>query len=108
MSFDLFQIINLMAVYPALAVIILLVILVTIVSGATDAPNAIATAVSTRCMKPGTALGIAAVANFVGLILMTSISSEVAETMFNMVNFGNEDTSVALLALVAAMIASIA
>lgn len=107
MSMGLVEIFNHMAVYPTLGVILGLVVLVTIVSGATDAPNAIATAVSTRCMKPGTALGIAAVCNFVGMIVMTYISSSVAETMFNMVNFGSSDTHVALMALMAAMIASI-
>lgn len=96
-----------MATYPTLGIILALVILVTIVSGATDAPNAIATAVSTRCMKPGTALGVAAIANFVGMIGMTYISSEVAATMFNMVNFDSGDAHVALMALMAAMIASI-
>ncbi len=95
-----------MGVYPSLGVVIALVVAVSVVSGATDAPNAIATAVSTRCLKPGTALAIAAVFNFVGLVAMTYISTAVAHTMFSMVNFGG-DTHMALLALVAAMIASI-
>lgn len=38
--------------HPVLIVILALVIGVTIISGATDAPNAIASAVSTRCLKP--------------------------------------------------------
>ena len=92
---------------PALLVILVLVIGVTIVSGATDAPNAIATAVSTRCIKPGAALALAAVFNFVGLVGMTYISTAVAHTMFNMVNFSG-DTHKALMALIAAMIGSIA
>lgn len=107
MAISLVDIFNQMAAYPTLGIILGLVVLVTIVSGATDAPNAIATAVSTRCMKPGTALGIAAICNFVGMIVMTYISSSVAETMFNMVNFGSNDTHIALAALMAAMIASI-
>ena len=37
---------------PILFVILVLIIGVTAVSGATDAPNAIATVVSTRCLKP--------------------------------------------------------
>ena len=40
---------------PILFVILVLIIGVTAVSGATDAPNAIATVVSTRCLKPNTA-----------------------------------------------------
>ncbi len=92
--------------FPVLWLILLLVLLVTIVSGATDAPNAIATVVSTRCLKPGVAIALAAVFNFVGLVGMTYISTSVAHTMFSMVDFSG-DTHAALLALVAAMIGSI-
>ena len=92
--------------YPSLAIILILVLLVTIVSGATDAPNAIATAVSTRCLSPTAALILAAVFNFIGLVGMTYISTAVAHTMFNMVDFSG-DTRQALLALVAALIGSI-
>ena len=90
-----------------LIVVLVLVLGVTVVSGATDAPNAIATAVSTRCLKPGVALGLAAVFNFVGLVGMTYISTAVAHTMFNMVDFSG-DTHKAFMALIAAMIGSIA
>ena len=95
-----------MASYPTLAVILVLVIGVTHIAGATDAPNAIATAVSTRCMKPTTALALAAIFNFVGLMGMTYVSTAVAHTMFNMVDFSG-DPHLALMALMAAMIASI-
>ena len=107
MDLSLAAFIGQMATYPSLAVIVLLVLAVTIVSGATDAPNAIATAVSTRCLSPGAALALAAVFNFVGLVGMTYISTAVAHTMFNMVDFSGE-THKALLALMAAMIGSIA
>lgn len=90
-----------------MVVIVILVIGVTVVSGATDAPNAIATAVSTRCMKPNTAIALAAVFNFVGLVGMTYISTSVANTMFTMVDFSG-DTHAALLALCAAMVGAIA
>ena len=93
--------------YPVLYLIIALVIGVTVVSGATDAPNAIATAVSTRCLSPNAAIALAAVFNFVGLVGMTYISTAVAETMFGMVDFSG-NTHAALMALVAAMIGSIA
>ena len=92
--------------HPALIVVLVLVIGVTVISGATDAPNAIASAVSTRCLKPGTALILAAIFNFVGLVGMTYISTAVAHTMFNMVNFSG-NTHQALMALIAAMIGSI-
>ena len=92
--------------HPVLLGILALVIGVTIISGATDAPNAIASAVSTRCLTPGAALALAAVFNFVGLVGMTYISTAVAHTMFNMVDFSG-NTHQALLALIAAMIGSI-
>ena len=92
--------------HPALLIILALVIGVTVVSGATDAPNAIASAVSTRCLKPGTALALAAIFNFVCLVGMTYVSTAVAHTMFNMVNFSG-NTHQALMALIAAMIGSI-
>lgn len=91
---------------PVLWVILLLIIGVTAVSGATDAPNAIATVVSTRCLSPNTAIALAAVFNFVGLVGMTFISTAVAKTMFGMVDFSG-DTQSALLALMAAMIGAI-
>lgn len=106
MDFSLEALVFQLATYPSLGVIIVLVVGVTIVSGATDAPNAIATAVSTRCMKPITALCLAAVFNFIGLVGMTYISTAVAHTMFSMVDFSG-DTHTALLALEAAMIGSI-
>ena len=106
MDLSLAAIIAQMGSYPTLAAIIVLVIGVTVVSGATDAPNAIATAVSTRCMKVGTALWLAAIFNFVGLIGMTYISTAVAHTMFNMVDLSG-DPHVALMALMAAMIGAI-
>ena len=91
---------------PSLFVILILVIGVTTVSGATDAPNAIATVVSTRCLKPSVAIGLAAVFNFVGLVGMTYISTAVAKTMFGMVDFSG-NTDAALYALMAAMIGAI-
>ena len=91
---------------PILFVILILVIGVTAVSGATDAPNAIATVVSTRCLSPNVAIALAAVFNFVGLVGMTYISTAVAKTMFGMVDFSG-DTNSALYALVAAMIGAI-
>ena len=106
MDLGFFAIIDQMAAYPSLAVILILVLIVTIVSGATDAPNAIATAVSTRCLTVNQALVIAAIFNFVGLMGMTYISTAVAHTMFSMVDFSG-DTHLALMALEAALIGAI-
>ena len=87
---------------PILLVVTLLNIGVIIVNGATDAPNAIATAVSTRAMKPRHAIIMAAVFNFLGLLLVSLISTAVAHTIFSMVDFGG-NTNEALIALCAAL-----
>ena len=89
---------------PALLLTVLLTLGVVLVNGWTDAPNAIATCVSTRAMKPKAAIMMAAVLNFLGVLVMTLINSKVAFTIYNMVDFG-EETGDALLALCAAMFA---
>ena len=91
---------------PLLVAVTLLNIGVIIVNGATDAPNAIATVVSTRCMKPGPAIAMAAICNFFGLLVVTLVSSAVASTIFHMVDFGG-DSHAAVVALMAAMVAII-
>jgi inorganic phosphate transporter, PiT family len=92
---------------PVLLLIVILCLGATIVNGATDAPNAIATVVGTKAMRPGPAIAMAAVFNFIGLVLITSISTAVASTIFGMVDFGG-DNHAALVALAAAMVAIIA
>lgn len=91
---------------PVLVVITLLTVGVIVVNGATDAPNAIATVVATRCMSPTAAIIMAAICNFVGLLVVTSINSSVANTIFKMVDFGS-DSQAALIAVMAAMVAII-
>lgn len=91
---------------PVLVVVAILNIGVIIVNGATDAPNAIATAVSTRAMSPRNAIIMAAICNFVGLLVISFVSPAVAMTIFNMVDFGS-DSHQALVALMAAMVAII-
>ncbi len=89
---------------PALLVTSLLTLAVILVNGWTDAPNAIATAVSTRTIAPKTAIMVAAVFNFLGILVMTTVNKKVAETIYNMVDFG-ENSHEALVALCAAMVA---
>ena len=91
---------------PVLVAVTLLNIGVIVVNGATDAPNAIATVVSTRAMKPKHAILMAAVCNFLGLLVISLFTSAVAHTIFNMVDFGG-DAHQSLIALMAAMIAII-
>ena len=91
---------------PLLVLIVILNLGVIIVNGATDAPNAITTVVSTRSMKPRKAIMMAACCNFFGLLIISSFNNAVANTIFKMVDFGG-DSHTALVALLAAMIAII-
>lgn len=91
---------------PILFVTVLLTIGVIFVNGWTDAPNAIATCIATRAMSPRAAVMMAAVFNFLGVLVMTLINATVAMTIKNMVNFsGNTDE--AIIALCAALVAII-
>jgi len=90
--------------YIAFAVSILLVLAVIFVNGWTDAPNAIGTAVGTRVLRPRTAIILAVIFNFLGVLLMTAISSEVADTISNMIDLSAGTQEQALVVLAAAMI----
>ncbi len=87
---------------PLLMITVLLTLGVIFVNGWTDAPNAIATCISTRCMSVRGAILLSAVFNFLGVFIMTKINSSVASTISNMVDFGG-DTDMALIALCAAL-----
>ena len=89
---------------PALAVTTLLTMGVIIVNGWTDAPNAIATCVTTRCLSPKLAVLMAAVFNFLGVFVMTMFNSSVAMSIYNMVDFSG-NTHEATVALCAALVA---
>ncbi len=86
------------------SITVLLTLAVIMVNGWTDAPNAIATCVSTRAMAPRPAILMAAVFNFLGIFFMTMVNKTVAETIYNMVDFG-ENSGDALIGLCAAMVA---
>ncbi|MDF2556323.1 MAG: inorganic phosphate transporter PiT [Bacillales bacterium] len=88
-----------------LFIIILLMLGVILVNGWTDAPNAIATVVSTRAMTPKASIVMASIFNFIGLFVMTYINSKVAFTIGKMADFGSGKE--ALIALEAAMVAII-
>ena len=76
-----------------------------LVNGWTDAPNAIATCVVTRCMPAKSAILMAALFNFLGVFIMTKISNEVAVTITSMVNFGDSSGRTVIIVLCAAMLA---
>lgn len=92
------------AAYPTLRMTVILTLGVILVNGWTDAPNAIATCVSTRAMGPKSAILMAAIFNFLGVFLMTMINKTVAETIYKMVDFGG-DSQKAIIALCAALFA---
>lgn len=95
---------NSMSQNPLLCIAVVLTLGVILVNGWTDAPNAIATCVVTRCMSARAAILMASVFNFLGVYVMTKVNAEVAETITKMVNFtGTPDESV--VALSAAMFA---
>ena len=75
---------------------------VVFVNGWTDAPNAIASCVSTGCLSMRKAVILASISNFAGASLMRGIGAKVSETVINMADFGS-DPSLALAALCAGM-----
>ena len=93
-----------MGEHPMLLISVLLTLGVIFVNGWTDAPNAIATCVSTRCIEVNRAIIMAAICNFLGVLVMTLFNAKVAMTIKNMVNFGG-DNDKALIALCAALAA---
>lgn len=89
---------------PMLFISTVLTLGVILVNGWTDAPNAIATCVSTRAIGVRKAIIMAAIFNFFGVFVMTAINASVAMTIYNMVDFGG-DARASLIALCAAMAA---
>ena len=89
---------------PLLLMSVVLTLGVILVNGWTDAPNAIATCVVTRCLSPKTAILVAAVFNFSGVFIMSLVNSTVAQTITKMVDFGTNSYE-AIVALSAALFA---
>lgn len=103
MDFSLSYFLNAVSSDPVLLITALLTLGVIFVNGWTDAPNAIATCITTRCLNARTAILISAAFNFLGVLIMTRINSSVASTISNMVDFGG-NTQQALIALCAALV----
>ncbi|MBZ4667284.1 MAG: inorganic phosphate transporter [Defluviitaleaceae bacterium] len=104
MTISLVDFLNQLVSNPALLITVILTLGVVLVNGWTDAPNAIATCVSTRSLEPQKAIFMAAVFNFLGVLVMTVINSTVAQTIYNMVDFGGNSKK-SLIALCAALFA---
>ncbi len=94
-----------MVITVALVVSIVLVLGVIFVNGWTDAPNAIATVVSTRCMSPRAAVIMAVILNTAGATFMTFFNAKVAVTISKMVDFGDVSTQEPLIVLAASLFA---
>ncbi|MGY3749142.1 inorganic phosphate transporter [Vagococcus acidifermentans] len=88
----------------SLVITVVLVLGVIFVNGWTDAPNAIATAISTRVLRPKFAIWMAVFMNFLGALVMTLFNAQVAETISNMVRFEGAGNS-AQVALCASLFA---
>ena len=101
------QFLGMLQTNPFLAVVIALVLGTIFVNGATDAANAIAEPIGTRSIGVNAAIAMSVACNFVGLVVMTMISTAVADTISGMVNFGG-NTHTALIALAAATVGIVA
>lgn len=86
--------------YLGLGLVLTLVCCSVFVNGWTDAPNAIATVISTRVLKPKVAIALGAIFNLVGIFIM---GTAVAQTTASIANLG-EGTQ-ALVNLAAAQLA---
>jgi PiT family inorganic phosphate transporter len=84
---------------PALIVVLLLVLSAEFVNGATDAPNAIATVVSTRVLTPAQAVIMAAIFNILGALSGTAVAATIGK--------GIVDPGVISLATIAAAMVAI-
>jgi PiT family inorganic phosphate transporter len=89
---------------PAFFIIVILTLGVILVNGWTDAPNAIATCVSTKTITPRNAIIMATVFNFLGVLVMTLVNATVVQTIYKMVDFRGDSRN-ALIALSAALFA---
>ena len=89
---------------PKLCTVVILTLAVILVNGWTDAPNAIATAVSTGALPFRRAAQLAALCNLLGLVVTTALSASVAQTVYTIADFGPDPGS-ALTALCAALCA---
>jgi PiT family inorganic phosphate transporter len=64
---------------PFVAVVLLLVLAAEFVNGWTDAPNSIATVVSTRVLTPWQALGMASILNVLGAMSGTAVAATIGK-----------------------------
>jgi len=87
---------------------------VVFINGWTDAPNCIATCVTTRCLTPKKAIIMAAVGNLIGTILigflaqfLSSTTGDVSQTIAGIVDLSGFDINQALIAISFGLLANI-
>ena len=106
MSLSFFEFCSQAASNSPLIITSFLTLAVILVNGWTDAPNAIASTVSTGTLPFSAAVILAAVCNFLGVLCVTSLYPSVAETIYSIAVFDSSPYH-ALAALCAAMTAVI-
>ena len=85
---------------PALVAVLILVLAAEFVNGWTDAPNAIATVVSTRALSPAKAVMMAAVLNAVGAMSGTAVAATIGKGIVRPETIGLETVGSAMVAIV--------
>lgn len=86
--------------------LLILVMLVIIINGATDAPNAVATIVATSKIKIKYALFIASICNFLGVLVMSLTSPKIINVIYKIVDF-RDNNDFAIYAVASSMVAII-
>lgn len=102
MTVELSDFLHQLIINPTLTITVILTLGVIFVNGWTDAPNAIATCVSTRALHPQDAIIMSAVLNFLGVLVMTLFNWKVVQTIYNMVDYGDNSKD-ALVSLCSAL-----
>lgn len=90
-SVSLLQLFTLLASSPLLIITILLALIVVFINGWTDAPNSVATCISTRALSPKKAIVMAAFCNLLGVIIFALFAAGVAESIAGIIDFGGVD-----------------
>lgn len=90
-----------------LIIVLLLILAAEFVNGWTDAPNAIATVVSTRALSPGQAVTMAAALNLAGVLSGTAVAATIGQgivetSAINLLTVGSAMTGLILWSAVAA------
>src|SRR5687768_4169910 len=89
-----------MGLTVGLVIVLLLVLAAEFVNGATDAPNAIATVVSTRVLSPRMAVLLATVLNAIGVLSGTAVAKTITKGFVDMGQIDLTTIAAAMVAIV--------